>query len=458
MKQNNDIKITDFFKNNYCDYGSYDNYRKIASAIDGLKPSARKCIHIILKDKIKDMFKVQNLMTRVSQKTNYIHGANSLYGVIVGLAQNFVGTNNIPLLQRKGNFGNRLIPDAAADRYIFTCSQKYLDNIFKDDDTNILIEQIFEGDKIEPKYFVPIIPMLLVNGSIGLTTGFNQKIMPRNVKELINWIECKLTNKKFKGKLLPYYNNYLGSIKEIEPGVYQLIGKYQKISANKIQITDLPCGPGNGGYNDLKSYLNILDKLVDQKKIKEYNDYSESNKYKIIVTFWRNQGLDIDKCDIVKELKLSKTVNESYTSLNEDNKVVQYKNIFQILQNFFKVRYQYYQKRKDYLINKMTDKILLQVSKYTFIKGVIDQQIELKNKSNEQIIKQINKIKNIIKYNDSFDYLLNMPLNSITKEKYLKLKEEIKTLKDQINNIKNTTIEQMWLNDLQKIKKFNKQY
>lgn len=104
MNQNNDIKITEFFEKNYCDYGSYDNYRKIASVIDGLKPSARKCIYIILRDNIKEMFKVQNLMTRVSQKTNYIHGANSLYGVIVGLAQNFVGTNNIPLLQRKGNF------------------------------------------------------------------------------------------------------------------------------------------------------------------------------------------------------------------------------------------------------------------------------------------------------------------------------------------------------------------
>lgn len=452
MKENNDIKITQFFENNYCDYGSYDNYRKISSAIDGLKPSARKCIYIVLKDKIKDMFKVQNLMTRISQKTNYIHGATSLYGVIVGLAQNFVGTNNIPLLQRKGNFGNRLIPEAAADRYIFTCEQKYLEDIFKEEDKDILIEQIFEGDVIEPKFFVPIIPLLIINGSIGLTTGFNQKIMPRNPKEVIDWLECKLTKKKFKGKLLPHYNNFKGTIKELELGNYQLIGQYQKISANKIQITDIPCGPGNGGYNDLKSYLAILDKLVDDKKIKEYNDYSESNNYKIVVTFWRNQGLNIDTCDIIKELKLSKIVNESYTSLNEDNKVVEYKNVEQILQNFYKVRYDYYQKRKDDLVNKMTNKILLTVSKYTFIKNVIDEIIILKNKTDEQIIKQLKPIKNIITQNDNYDYLLNMPLSSITKQKFNKLKDQIKNLKDQISQLKNTSIEDMWKNDLIKLK------
>ena len=135
------IQITDFFNTDYCNFGSYDNYRKLASIVDGLKPSARKCIYIILTDKITDLFKVQNLCARVSEKTNYIHGATSLYGVIVGLAQNFVGTNNVPLLQRKGNFGNRLIPEASADRYIFSCSEKFL--------TDILNKSFFRTELIQ---------------------------------------------------------------------------------------------------------------------------------------------------------------------------------------------------------------------------------------------------------------------------------------------------------------------
>lgn len=447
------IQITDFFNTDYCNFGSYDNYRKLASIVDGFKPSARKCIYIILKDKITNLFKVQNLCARVSEKTNYIHGATSLYGVIVGLAQNFVGTNNVPLLQRKGNFGNRLIPDASADRYIFTCAEKYLDDIIKEEDNDILIEQVFEGDVIEPKFYVPIIPLILVNGSIGLTTGFTQKILPRNPKELIEWINCKLDKTKFKGKLLPYYKGFLGTIKETSKGVYDIYGAYEKISANRIRITDIPCGPGISGFRDLKSYLAILDKLVETKKIKDYYDYSESNQYNIEVVFYRNEknGLDIDKSDLYKELRLVKSVNESYSSMNEENKVVEYKSVEDILNNYFKVRYSFYEKRKENIIQKLTNKILTEVSKYTFIKGVIDGDIILNNKSEEQIIKKIETIKNIIKVNDSYDYLLNMPLSSITKEKYEKLKENIKELNKQLNDIKNETIEEMWKKDLAKL-------
>jgi DNA topoisomerase-2 len=320
----------------------------------------------------------------------------------------------------------------------------------------LLIQQEFEGNIIEPKYFIPIIPMLLVNGSIGLTTGFSQKILPRDPKELIKWITCKLTNKKFTGKLLPYFKNFKGMINKISNDVYDIVGKYEKISANKIEITDIPCGPGTGGYSDLNSYLAILDKLVDDKKIKDYDDYSEANEYKIVVTFYRNQGLDIDTCDIVKELKLSKTVTENYTSLNADNKVVEYNSIEEILEEYYNVRFAYYEKRKELIIKKLSDKILLDVSKYTFIKGVIDEEIILKNKSYEQIEKQLSKIKNIIKYNDSYDYLLNMSMISITKERYMKLKETLKELKTELVKIKSTTPEEMWQNDLTEFLKYFK--
>lgn len=444
----NDIKITEFFDTDYCDYGSYDNYRKIASICDGLKPSARKCLYIVLKDNIKEPFKVQNLCARVSEKTNYIHGATSLYGVIVGLAQDFVGTNNIPLFQRKGNFGTRLIPEASADRYIFTCKEKYLDNIFNEEDNSNLISQIFEGDEIEPKFFIPIIPMLLVNGSLGLTTGFSQKILPRDPKELIKWIMCKLSGKKFTGKLLPYFKGFKGSVISTGDNTYEIIGKYEKIGANKIEITDIPCGPGTGGYSDLNSYLSVLDKLVEEKKIKDYDDYSEGNEYKIIVTFWRNQGLNIDTCDIIKELKLSKSVTECYTSINENNKVVEYNNVFDILENYFKIRYDFYKKRKEILLSQISNKIFQDISKYTFIKGVIDETIILKNKSYNQIEKQLITIKNIIKINDSYEYLLNMPVGLITKERYLKLKESLKELKVKHDEIKNKSIEQFWIDDL----------
>jgi DNA topoisomerase-2 len=325
-----------------------------------------------------------------------------------------------------------------------------------DEDKEILVQQIFEGSIIEPKYYVPIIPMLLVNGSVGLTTGFSQKILSRNPKDLIKWIQNKLENKSNKNiKFVPYFSSYTGTIENGDnelPNSWKIYGKYEKDSSYTIKITDIPCGSGTAGY-DLKSYLAVLDKLIDDKKIKSYDDYSEGNKIEIKVTFWRNQGLNINECDIFSELKLCKCVTECFTALNENNQISEFKSIDEILEYYYNIRYSYYEKRKELLIKKLTDKIYLEASKYIFIKGVINEEIVLKNVSKKQIIDKLKDIKNIILYKNSYDYLLNMSLYSITREKYEELKIEIKKLKDEYSKLKSTTIEQMWLGDLINLQK-----
>lgn len=440
------MKITKFFQTDYIEYGAYDNIRKIASAIDGLKISMRKCLYTVLDNNISTPLKVSQLMSKVSEKTNYLHGEQSLYGVIVGMAQDFIDSNNIPYFKREGAFGNRLIKDAAASRYIFTCKEKYLDLIYRPEDNEIIGNQIFEGDVIEPAVYVPIIPMLLINGSIGLTTGFTQKILSRNPQELIKWILCKLDNKKFTGELLPWYKGFLGTVEKGQDNKSFIIkGHYTKLNNHEIEIDELPIG------YDLKSYLDVLDKMIDDKKIKDYNDYSENNKFKIKVTFFRNQGLDLNKCDIISEFKLFKSITECYTSLYENNKVVEYNSPFEILEDYYKFRYEFYKKRKNNLILKLENTIRLTASKYMFVKSIVDGTLEIRNKDIQKVIEDISKIKNIIKYNDSYDYLLNMPVHSITKEKYLKLKDQLLSLKSEYNELINLSVEQMWKNDLVKL-------
>ena len=446
------MNISEFYRVDCCNYGSYDNYRKIASIVDGLKPSGRKCIYTVIKNNINTPKKVAQLKSKASEETNYLHGDDALAGVIVGLAQNFTGANNLPLLQREGAFGSRLIPEAAAPRYIFTCKESYLDKIFRSEDEKILIQQVFEGDVIEPKYYVPVIPLLVVNGSRGITTGFSQKILPRDIDEVINYLECKLTGKKFKGKLFPSFNGFKGNItkntsKDNNASFY-IVGKYNKINANKIEITEVPID-----YT-LEMYLKELDKLEAAKKIKDYHDFSENSEFKIEVTFWRNQdqGLSIDSKNLLTELKLVDPVTENYTSMDENNKVIEYKSIFEIIDSYYDVRLQYYDKRKKYLIKTLTNKILESYSKYLFIKGVIEKSIIISNKSDEDITKQLEKIDKIIKIDDSYNYLLNMPMKSITKVHYEKLKEAIKAMKDELINLKNKKIEDMWLDDLSELK------
>ena len=444
------MNISEFYRVDCCNYGSYDNYRKIASIVDGLKPSGRKCIYTVIKNNINTPKKVAQLKSKASEETNYLHGDDALAGVIVGLAQNFTGANNLPLLQREGAFGSRLIPEAAAPRYIFTCKEQYLDKIFNPLDEKILIEQVFEGDVIEPKYYVPVLPLLVINGSRGISTGFSQRILPRSIQDVIKYIECKLSGKKYSGKLLPSFNGFIGNVTENkaknDDASFHIIGKFNKINAQKIEIVEVPID-----YT-LESYLKELDKLEEDKKIKEYKDLSENSQFKIEVTFWRNQGLDINSKNLLTELKLVDSVTENYTSMNEENKVIEYNSIFEIINAFYDIRLDYYKKRKAYLIKTLTNKILEMYSKYLFIKGVIDKTIIISNKSDEDIIKQLKKIDKIIKIKDSYDFLLNMPMKSITKTQYEKLKETIKKMKDELIALKAESPEEMWQKDLNELK------
>lgn len=147
------INISDFFKEDFINYGSYDNTRKISSFVDGFKNAARKVIYTVLKKGKNDEVKLNFLVSDVSKECIYIHGPTSLEGVVVGLAQDFVGSNNINLLSPEGSFGSRLIPKASAARYISTKKTKVMDKLFNKDDFSILVEQNFEGYKIEPRFY-----------------------------------------------------------------------------------------------------------------------------------------------------------------------------------------------------------------------------------------------------------------------------------------------------------------
>lgn len=176
------LNAENFFKTEYVDFASYDNLRKIASCIDGLKNANRKVIHTILDKKIYDLTKVSQLSAKAGEYADYLHG--SLDGVVITMAQDYLGTNQIPLLAKKGNFGSRTIQEPSAPRYIFACGSKKLKEWFNPLDKGQLIQQTFEGIKIEPKFFIPDLPVLLINGSKGVSSGFAQNILSRSLSDI----------------------------------------------------------------------------------------------------------------------------------------------------------------------------------------------------------------------------------------------------------------------------------
>ena len=438
------MKITDFFNNDYVNQASYDNLRKIASCIDGQKNAARKVLFTILEKNIKTEIKVSQLGSKVSEFAEYLHG--NLDGVIVNLAQNFAGTNNLPLLVREGNFGNRFTPDASAPRYIFTHGSNSLFELFNKEDSNILIEQSFEGYRIEPRFYVPNLPILLINGSEGISSGFAQKVLPRNPKDIIKAVKSKVQGKKIP-KLVPYFEGFNGVIEQGENELQWLVkGVIERIGLTKLLIKEVPVG------YDLKSYIKVLDDLEEKGLINSYKDKSENDKFLFEITMNAKLLKDSTDEDLLVKFKLVKRITENLTCTDENNKIKIFNNIEEILDYYVEVKMKYLGKRKEYIISKIKSDSDIAKSKFKYITLVINDKIILKNRKKDDIIKDISKEKDIIQVNESYNYLINMPMHSVSKETLKELEDKVKELELKLKEIESETLEEMWLKDLENIK------
>ncbi len=232
--------------------------------MDGLKISLRKILYAGFKRKLTKEIKVAQFSGYVSEHSGYHHGEQSLNGAIIGMAQNFVGSNNINLFEPNGQFGPRLEggKDHASERYIFTVLNKLTRQIFPDVDDNILTYLDDDGTPVEPIYYAPIIPMILINGTVGIGTGFSTFIPCHDPKDVILWLKNRLNGAQDDVKINVYYNGFKGSIEEQDDGRYLISGCYTKIADNKIHITELPIGFWTSDFKQ------NLENLISDKKIK----------------------------------------------------------------------------------------------------------------------------------------------------------------------------------------------
>lgn len=437
------MQLSNFFNSDFVDYASYDNLRKIGSCIDGLKNASRKVIFTVLEKNIKEPIKVSQLANKVAEYAEYLHG--SLDGVVVNLGQDFAGTNNVPLLQKKGNFGTRFAQEASAPRYIFTYGSKNLFTLFKKEDLKILKEQMFEGERIEPVFYVPTLPLILVNGSEGVSSGFAQKILPRNPKSIIKYLTNKIQGKRSNKDLLkPFFNDFKGTVEQGETSFQWLIkGKIERTNKNQITISEIPVG------YDLKTYIKVLKTLEDNKIILDWDDLSDK-EFKFIV---KMNPKDLDKLsedEILDKLKLVKKVTENLTCLNANNQIQEFQSAEEILDYYFKVKMEYLGKRKDYLVQELKTDLDILNAKITFIKAILDKSLVIEKQPKDKIVKNLEKIITV-KVQDSYDYLLNMPLYSLTLEKIKALTETLKNSKLKLKETQEKTLENFWLEDLEEI-------
>lgn len=438
------MRVQDFFNTKLVNYASYDNLRKIASFIDGFKNASRKVMYTVHEKKIKDKTKVLQLSNKCAEFADYLHG--SLDGVVVTLAQDFAGTNNIPLLQKSGNFGTRSVQEASAPRYIFANGSKEFFELFKYEDDNILESQKFEGNKIEPKFYVPTLPMILINGSEGVSSGFAQKILPRNPENIKKYLISKLNNGKVRSSWLdPYCKGFNGSFtKDPETANRWLVkGCIEFVKRNEYLITEIPY------QYDLKQYLKVLDDLQDNKKIVRYSDESDGEN-SLQFRIWLPKSIT-ENTDLLEYLKLIKPITENFTCIDNDNKIIIFNNAEELINKYIEIKKLYINKRKEYLLHKYTNDLDILTSKLEFISRYIDGRLLINKKSKSEIIEQLQKV-SAIKNIDNYSYLLSMSIYSLTKEKINELTIAINDLKHNIKTTNEMTIETLWLNDLTYLK------
>ena len=475
-----EVTYDEFYNSEFIHFSKYDNDRSIPNIADGLKISLRKILFAAFKKKLNSEIKVAQFSGYVSEHSGYHHGESSLVGAIIGLAQNFVGSNNINLFEPKGQFGTRLLggKDSASERYIFTELNKITRLIYPEVDDNILTYLDDDGTSVEPIFYMPIIPMILVNGTKGIGTGFSTDIMCHNPKQIIEYIKTKLKgdNPKEKGIVItPYYRGFKGSIYPTDNTNKKFIikGKYEIMNKDKIKITELPIGTWSHDYKEFLESL-IVDKKNKQTEkdkkgndkvllVKDFIEMCTEDNVEFIVTFYPgvinnllNEKHEFGIEGVEKYMKLYTTQSSTNMHLfNEKEQLRKFDNVYQIIDEYYSIRYEYYNKRKLYLVEKLDKELVVLSNKAKFIKDTIDDKIILKKKSADEMTKMLESMnfdKDIEKNN--YNYLTKMSLVSVCIENAEKIMKEYGDKEAEFEKIKSSTIEEIWLHELEKLEEY----
>lgn len=439
-----------FFNNEFIEFSMSDNIRSIPSIMDGLKPSQRKIIYTLFKKNFKNEIKVSQLCGDIISLSAYHNGSTSLEQAIIAMSQDFVGSNNLNLLEPVGQFGSRLKggKDASASRYIFTKLNSLTREMFKSDDDEILEYLVDDGYQVEPLFYAPIVPVILLNGAEGIGTGWSTYIPPFNPIDIIDYINYKLKKTKKKIDLKPWFRGFKGEIiADLDNNRYISRGIFKRLPKNRLNILELPIFSWN------EKYYEYLDKLVDDKYIKDYDKYCTDTSVNIIVEIPEETFITLTDDIIIKKFNLESYVNMNNMNLFDENcKIYSYKDQYEIIDKFIDLRIHYYELRKQNILNKLEEQKKYNINKMKFINCVLKKEIVFENKTKENIINQI-EVKNIEKHKDSYDYLLNIPLISLSKDKLDELKQTYDKIKLEIEKVTAVTEVDMWLSELNDLKK-----
>ena len=379
------------------------------------------------------------------------------------MAQNYVGSNNINLFEPRGQFGTRLLggKDAASERYIFTLLNNLTRFIYPSVDDNILTYLNDDGQSVEPIYYLPVIPMVLINGAKGIGTGFSTDILSYNPLQIINRIELMLKNDKNYDLITidPYYQGFTGNIQKLDNGKkYLITGKYQIINENKIQITELPIGTWSQDYKE------FLESLIDSKKkdsiLKDFNDNSTDMIVNFMIEFKSgtlkellDKNIEHGLNGLHKFLKLYSIQSTTNMHLfNNKEQLKKYNSPEEIIDDYYETRLEYYNIRKEYLLKKLNNDLKYISNKSRFINENLNNNIDLRKKKKTEICDLLKKMNFDDMYNNDYEYLRKMPMDSVCGESIEKLKKEKDDITSNIEDLQSSSNEDLLLKEIELVK------
>jgi DNA gyrase/topoisomerase IV subunit A len=439
--------VTQYLNQDYREYAVYVvEERAIPSVIDGFKPTQRKVIFVadkVWRNGSEKPLKIFQLAGKVASDAHYHHGDGSLNGAIVGMAQKF--KNSMPVLEEIGQFGSLRSPEAGAPRYISTKLHKNFRLLYMD--FELLTPRYEEGNEIEPKYFLPIIPTVLLNGGSGIAVGFATNILNRNPVDLIDACIKELDSKSYK-EPAPWYYGFGGKcIKDPEnPMSWFFRGSYEVKNTSTIEVTELP---PSVTYEKFDSHLTALE---ETRRITSYDNNCKADINYVLK--FRREDLKVlqDSGRLEKTIKMEEKQSENFTVLDENGDLKIFNNSIEIIQYFVKFRLTYYIKRKEFLINKLQEELLLLSNKARFIKMIIDGKLKINNVPRKQIILAL-ETGDFDEINGSYNYLLGLPIHTLTKETYEYLIASEFEKRNALDLLKTRDTTQMYRDDLQELRK-----
>jgi DNA gyrase/topoisomerase IV subunit A len=440
-KAEKEYPISSVAKNEWLSFAMYTvESRAIPNMIDGLKPVQRFYLYSSILNSKNDFKKVSAVAGIISDY-GYNHGEASAAGAGQLMAAEW--NNNVCLVEGRGSFGTRLVQEPGAARYVYTRLHQNFKKYIRDLD---LSPQHSDPEHEPPSFYIPVIPLVLTNGTKGIATGFATNILPRSADALSRACREYVTYGNISKRLPVSFPDFKGTVNyDKTDDKYTVLGCFEKKSKTVLEITEVPYG------FDREGYVKVLDKLEEDGDIVSYEDLCDKSGFKFEVKLKQNSSSTWTNVKIISKFKLSKPLTENLTVIGFDGKLREYKDERQLIKDFCEFRMGVLQQRIDLRKKEAEEEMRWLNVKMQFIQAVLDNRIEFKNQKKADVAEQIYKQTDAVRNLDDVDRCLRINILSLTQEMVKALEKEIKEAEKDLKFWSKTTPAKQFTTDLDEL-------